>query len=375
LYGVIFAAVLIASSSIGIAFAQTPSMNSSGAAATAATANATTTTETTANQLQQSSSNSSTDQPRIINHTMGQTEITGTPERIVTLYSVFTGDVRALGVQPIGSVQHDWINGWLTPIGLSLSDNVTDVGTQAEPNLETILQLQPDLIIGLGGVWGVHDELYEELNAIAPTIVLDDTSSRDRGIDQLVLGKQNFMTIADTLNRHDEGLAYLERLEAIYGDAAKKIELAGQNGTKFVMVQAILENDVPIAYVFTENSFTTKVLNKIGLVNEIPDPIDTVDKWYQTGIEGLTTVDKPDTHLFFTYDAGQYDTNPLEKSPLWGDLEFVKDGRAHDIAHARVFGQVIFIEQIVNKVVDTLAEEQQQQQQQSMSANQISAVS
>jgi iron complex transport system substrate-binding protein len=156
LYGIIFVAVLIASSSIGIAFAQTPSMNSSGA-----TANAATTTETTANQLQQSSSNSSTDQPRIINHTMGQTEITGTPERIVTLYSVFTGDVRALGVQPIGSVQHDWINGWLTPIGLSLSDNVTDVGTQAEPNLETILQLQPDLIIGLGGVWGVHDELYE----------------------------------------------------------------------------------------------------------------------------------------------------------------------------------------------------------------------
>jgi len=153
LYGVIFAAVLIASSSIGIAFAQTPSMNSSGATANAATANATTTTtEITANQLQQSSPNSSTDQPRIINHTMGQTEITGTPERIVTLYSVFTGDVRALGVQPIGSVQHDWINGWLTPIGLSLSDSVTDVGTQAEPNLETILQLQPDLIIGLGGV-------------------------------------------------------------------------------------------------------------------------------------------------------------------------------------------------------------------------------
>ena len=97
--------LLIASSSIGIAFAQTPSMNSSGAAiptaptaptATAPTANATT-TETTANQLPTILLRiRSTDQPRIINHTMGQTEITGTPERIVTLYSVFTGDVRAL---------------------------------------------------------------------------------------------------------------------------------------------------------------------------------------------------------------------------------------------------------------------------------------
>ena len=46
-----------------------------------------------------------------------------------------------------------------------------------------------------------HGERYEELNAIAPTIVLDDTSSGDSGIDQLELGKQNFMTIVGAQNR------------------------------------------------------------------------------------------------------------------------------------------------------------------------------
>ena len=110
-------------------------------------------------------------------------------------------------------------------------------------------------------------------------------------------------------------------------------------GPKFVMVQAILENDVPIAYVFTENSFTTKVLNKIGLVNEIPDPIDTVDKWYQTGIrrsaERLLT--SPTRTSFCTLpDATLANTTPtLLRKVLYGaTLEFVKDGRAHDIAHA-----------------------------------------
>jgi ABC-type Fe3+-hydroxamate transport system substrate-binding protein len=298
-------------------------------------------------------------QVRVINHTMGETEITGTPKRVVTLYSVFTGDVRALGVQPVGSVDREWINGWLTPIGLPLSDNVTELGRAAEPNLETILELQPDLIIGLGGAWGDHDEMYEELNDIAPTIILDDQVSNSSELNELDVGKSNFMTIADALNRHDAGVAYIQNVESKYDEAAARIQQAGMNGTKFVMVYGWMPNDVPGAYVFTQNSFVSKVLNNIGLVNEIPDPTDTNDKWYQTGMEGLTTVDKPDTHFFVTYDAGMFESNPLVASPLWDDLNVVKEGRAHDIGPTRVFGQVIFIEDILDRVVNALTEDNQ----------------
>jgi ABC-type Fe3+-hydroxamate transport system substrate-binding protein len=330
LYGIIAAAVVAAG--VGIAFASM-SMNN--------TAEPVVANEQPGNDV------------RVIKHVMGETEITGTPERVVTLYSVFTGDVRALGVQPAATVDKDWINGWLTPIGLPLSENVADVGIPDEPNLEVILQLEPDLIIGHGGVWGSHDEMYEELSSIAPTVILDDAPA-ESGLDELEVGKQNFMAIADALNRHDEGAAYLQKIESQYDEAAQKIEQAGMKGTKFVLAQAYLSSDVPGAYVFTENSFSTKVLNNIGLVNEIPDPADTSDKWYQTGMEGLTTIDKPDTHLIVTYNAGQYESNPLERSPVWGNLGFVKEGRAHDIGNTRVFGQVIFIEEIVNRVVDAL---------------------
>lgn len=289
---------------------------------------------------------------RTISHVMGEITITETPQRVVTLYSVFAGDVRALGVQPAATVDRDWINGWLTPLGLSFSEDVVDVGIPDEPNLEVIARLEPDLIIGHGGVWGIHDDIYDDLNDIAPTMILDDSFSEE-GLDELELGKSNLMKIADALNRHDEGVAFLENIESRYDGAAAKIEQAGFAGTKFVFVQAYLSGDAPGAYVFTQNSFSTKVMNNIGLVNDLPDPADTTDKWFETGMEGITTLDKPDTHLIVTYNAGQYEGNPLATSPLWDDLGFVKEGRVHDIGNTRVFGQVIFIEEIVNRVVDS----------------------
>jgi ABC-type Fe3+-hydroxamate transport system substrate-binding protein len=108
IYGtiIIVLAVLIASSngtSIGIAFAQTPSSmnNSNSSTATVPTAptNATNTMATNATEetavanqsllLQSSSSNSSSsttsNQTRVIKHDMGETTITGTPERVVVM--------------------------------------------------------------------------------------------------------------------------------------------------------------------------------------------------------------------------------------------------------------------------------------------------
>ena len=136
LYGII--AVAVVAASVGIAFVAVSSMDNAPAV----------TMEAASQQV------SDPAQRRVIKHQMGETEITGMPERVVVLYSIYAGDVRALGVQPVGIVDRDWINGWLTPIGYPLSEDVVNVGIPNEPNMETILQLEPDLIIGLGGKWG-----------------------------------------------------------------------------------------------------------------------------------------------------------------------------------------------------------------------------
>jgi ferric hydroxamate transport system substrate-binding protein len=338
LYGIIAAVVVAAS--VGVAFAAM-SMNN---AAEPAVAN------------QQPTDDNDV---RVIKHAMGETEITGTPGRVVVLYSIYAGDVRALGVQPVGIVDRDWINGWLTPIGYPLSEDVVNIGIPNEPNMETILQLEPDLIIGLGGKWGEkHIEMYDEFSEIAPTLLFNPDPRPE--LDELEVAKQNFMAIADALNRHDEGIAWLENMEARYDEASKKIEQAGYKGAKVILTTAYLQNDVPEMFIFTEDAFATLLLNKMGLVNKVPDPADTTDTWYRTGMEGLATVDGPDVHLIVSYNAGQYDTNPLEKSPLWDNLEFVKNGRVHDIGNTRLFGQVLFAEDIANRVVGAMTEGKKQ---------------
>ena len=74
LYAII--AVVVAAAGVGVAFAAMSSMNSNNTEA--------------ANQQQTST------EPRVIKHTMGEAEITGTPQRIVALEWTYAEDLLAL---------------------------------------------------------------------------------------------------------------------------------------------------------------------------------------------------------------------------------------------------------------------------------------
>ncbi|MFP3422141.1 ABC transporter substrate-binding protein, partial [Bacillus sp. SIMBA_161] len=67
---------------------------------------------------------------------------------IVALEWGFVESLLTLGIQPVGVADikgyQEYVN-----IPLQLSETVQDVGTRQEPNLETIAQLQPDLILGV----------------------------------------------------------------------------------------------------------------------------------------------------------------------------------------------------------------------------------
>jgi ABC-type Fe3+-hydroxamate transport system substrate-binding protein len=105
---------------------------------------------------------------RIINHSMGITEITGTPQRIIAIGPEFVEHLLTLGVQPIGIVESTIFRLWYPSMAeQQLSPQVADLGDYP-PNLEAIAQLQPDLIIAGPDLYG---ELYEDLSSIAPTVM------------------------------------------------------------------------------------------------------------------------------------------------------------------------------------------------------------
>lgn len=346
-HSIIAALIMVASGTIGIAFAQVPYMNSSSTTGPSTTEAANLLTFTNSTHVV------STAQPRLINHSMGVTEIIGTPERIVVIDMITSEFLYELGVKPVGVGSPQFLEIWFPEIHSNWSD-VTPVGENFEPNFEAIAQLEPDLIIG---AQFAHSEIYDMLNDIAPTI-LTDVNPEQGGPTEFEAIQQTTMMMADALNRHNAGMALVERMNAEFEENAVKIEAAGLNGSKFILAAGwvLLDEDKPNLSVAAPNSGNAQILERIGLINAVPMP-EEFDRFGDVypGLEGLTTLDGPYVHfIYFSSATG----NPFESywkdNPVWNNLSFVKDGRLYHMGVANYNGGPMNRIEFADKVVELL---------------------
>lgn len=107
--------------------------------------------------------------PVTIDHLWGSTTIEEAPERVVTLGVTDADAVLALGVTPVALAGFSFFETGLGPWATPLIDGPQPQLLTGEPNLELIASLQPDLIIGISA--GFEEPMYEQLSAIAPTVV------------------------------------------------------------------------------------------------------------------------------------------------------------------------------------------------------------
>jgi len=291
---------------------------------------------------------------RTISHAMGETEITGTPERIVALSWSSGGDLITLGIQPVGIANKGLFNELVNLDEVTLSPDVADVGLPWEPNLETIAQLEPDLIIG---AMHDHELIYDDLNDIAPTLLFHVfVQSPDQGIPtELELMEQNFMTIADVVGRHDQGVAVLEGMNAKFDEAAGKLADAGLEDSKFVM--AYVRNDASTMWIWID-AMWTQVLERMGLENAYKAAYDEEYEFggVALGLEGLSIVDDPEVHFIFREhptDTGIPDS--WQDNPVWNGLEFVKAGQAYPHEAMQVYAGPLAAERLADRVVELLA--------------------
>ena len=82
-----------------------------------------------------------------------------------------------------------------------------------------------------------------------------------------------------------------------------------------------------------------------------------LDNWgmKQVGLEGLTTIDGPDVHLFYIHADGQdaFETG-WKDNPVWTNLEIAKEDNMHPLGTMYVFGGAEKMEEFVDKVVEAL---------------------
>ncbi|MBY6413713.1 iron-siderophore ABC transporter substrate-binding protein [Rhodococcus sp. BP-252] len=160
----------------------------------------------------QSGSESST---RVVDHARGTTEVPASPLRVVTLEPVELDTAVALGVIPVGTAVLSETTGVPAYLGAEAAD-ITPIGTVAEPRIESIAALQPDLILGTETR---HGEYYEQLSAIAPTVYMASQSDP---------WQDNVRLVGRTLGREGEAEALLDDYADRCDDIAAKHDTAGK---------------------------------------------------------------------------------------------------------------------------------------------------
>ncbi|WP_248926879.1 ABC transporter substrate-binding protein [Paenibacillus hamazuiensis] len=252
----------------------------------------------------------SNDAVRKIKHAMGETEIKGTPQRVVILTNEGTEALLALGVKPVGAVRSWTGNPWYEHIKNDMN-GVTMVGEESQPNMELIASLKPDLIIGNKLR---NEKIYEQLKAIAPTI----ESETLRGE-----WKTNFRLYAEALNKQAEG-------EKIIADFDKRIaDFRSKAGDKLKETVSVVRFMAGKTRIYYSDTFTGVIFKEIGIARPATKSKETFAD--EITKERLPEVDA-DRLFYFTYETGDSKASKTEEEwindPLWKNLNVVKNGKA-----------------------------------------------
>lgn len=93
---------------------------------------------------------------RTISHFMGETCVPENPQKIVSLYTTPLANLLALDIKPIAITPATGVQDKYPPYLAEKVKGMEIVGVNYEPNLERIIQLKPDLIVG----WNFHEKIY-----------------------------------------------------------------------------------------------------------------------------------------------------------------------------------------------------------------------
>ena len=251
-------------------------------------------------------------QARTVGHAMGETEIEGTPKRVVVLDTGELDSAMSLGVTPVGAVEA--VEGLGLPRYLEGTGGIENVGTIEEPNLEKIAALDPDLILSSRLR---HEAIYDQLSQISPTVFTETTG---------VTWKSNFEKHAEALNREAEAKKVMDG----YGRRAEEFEEAMGDRLKETEVSVVrfLPGETRI---YQKESFVGTVLEDAGLPRP---PAQDVNEFALLNVSE-EEIPKMDGDAVFVTVYGVPEDSTRENvisDPLWQKLDAVRENRVYEVS-------------------------------------------
>ncbi|WP_214326248.1 ABC transporter substrate-binding protein [Nonomuraea sediminis] len=248
---------------------------------------------------------------RTIKHAMGETKVPAQPKRVVVLDTDKLDTMVSLGMSPVGAAQATESQKWPAYLGSALSAT-KPVGTLQQPNLEAIMALKPDLILGTKFRQAAF---YDKLSKIAPTVFTEKVG---------VTWKENFLLDADALGHRDKAQDLLHAYE----------QRARTVGAKFAKLKVSIVRFMPTEIrMYGPQSFSGIVLGDAGIQRPQPQLLEgQADRRFgKLSQENIAQADG-DAIFYSAYgDAAAKSQAEVTGGPLWKNLAGVKSGNAHNV--------------------------------------------
>lgn len=240
---------------------------------------------------------------RVITHGMGETSLVGDPQKVAVLVGGWEDHMISLGIQPY-AVQDPHPE----PTIAELTKDSIKLGKVWEPNLETILAAEPDLIISVSGV---HGKIYGDLTQIAPTILISP-EQQQKG------WRENLLFIGDIFGKRDLAQQKVADYDKQITDA--RAELKERIGDKTVLFMRLLPKEIRI---YGSTSPQGEILYKdLGLKASAVLP----EKNEAISLEKLPEIN-PD--YIYLLDNGDGRIEEFKAHPIWKNIDAVKNNHVY----------------------------------------------
>ncbi|WP_313407984.1 ABC transporter substrate-binding protein [Aeromicrobium sp.] len=248
------------------------------------------------------------------------------PERVVVLWR--TGaEVVDLGITPVGQLDGELLAEELEPEVFEKVKDVPTVGSFEGVDVEKVIALEPDLILGMdhGGL----EIDYEPLQEVAPTVIFTIAEPTDVWA--------NYPKVADALGLTTD---FDERNSALDADLAKLAQDHADTIKGLGQVTSVgSEYDGSVIYVDTSKSLTYDRMTKAGLTYNptyTKDPERYVEELTRENIASLAN----QSALFYdvNYDGSVMSgVDTILDEPSFKRLSAAKEGRVFPLTAGTIY--------------------------------------
>ena len=264
----------------------------------------------------------------------GEIEIPANPQRIVDV-SGNSDILSILGYSVIGTANSDAYD--YTKFPTYLEDvlegaEILGYSMQDTMDIESIIALDPDLII----ISSVQEKMYEQLSAIAPTVMIELAQTD---------WKEDVLTVAEIMNKTEEANKWMEQYEEKAKNVGQTIKETYGEDTTYL---AFLASGGQI-FIFDKAGIGSIFYDDMGLARPEGLPEQENISLPVVTYEGLASIDADYIFAIGTEE----DMALLKESPIYNSIEAVKNGNVVELPSSPYFnigyssiGRLLFLDEV-----------------------------